>query len=126
MSISGGIDIQYAEVKRTNAVANDSPGSPRAKTDGEFVLKGNDTSVGFNFGVIYTPSSKWQFGAHYRSGMSHDLTGSATTTGLTGSLSGQNGSVSAVAGLDLPAILNLGLVRYFGDTRLLASLMWFG
>src|SRR5262245_10994098 len=53
LSLGGGIDYQYADAKLTSAIPDLlTPGGPSAATDGLFELRGNDSSFGYNVGIL--------------------------------------------------------------------------
>lgn len=128
LSVGGGIDIQYADAELTNAIPNPLvPGGPTADTDGLFALHGDDTSVGFNLGLLLEATRSTRVGLHYRSAMNHQLTGIATTSGLSGPLAAANGEVSASTDVNLPPIASLGVAHETNDRwTLLGEVMWFG
>ena len=122
VSVGGGVDIQYAEAYQTAAVPNPfAPGGPGAATDGRSKLEGEDWSVGFNAGVLITLAPSTRIGLHYRSGITQDLDGENTVSGLSGPLAGGNGRFSAQAELDLPDIVTLA-----ASHELMAGLTLFG
>lgn len=75
VSIGGGLDVQYADAKLTNALAPvsfvplTSPVEPIAKVNGD------DISFGWNAGVLVKLKHGLRFGLHYRSGITHQLKG---------------------------------------------------
>ncbi|MFO1036800.1 MAG: outer membrane protein transport protein [Geminicoccaceae bacterium] len=127
LSIGGGLDIQHASAELKNALPNPlTPGGPSTATDGEFRVQGDDTNVGFNFGILLNPLEGTQIGVHYRSQMDHDLRGSARYSDLTGPLAFLNGTNSADAKLNLPNIVSFGLSQELGHgVTLLGSATWF-
>ena len=129
VAIGGGLDLQYARTTLTSAIPNPlAPGGPSAATDGRIATRGHDWTPGFHIGVLYplTPDGSTRIGAHYRSGMKHDISGTSSVTGLTGPLAAFNGDVGARARLKLPAIATVGL-RARVDDRLavLGEVQWF-
>lgn len=127
-SIGGGIDIQYADAKLTNAMPDTlNPGGPTPATDGRAKLRGDDWSAGFNIGVLFSASSRTNLGLHYRSEIKHTLDGKASITDLGGPLSMVNGNFNASTDLDLPAIASLGITHdATNDLRLFGEIQWFG
>lgn len=109
VSIGGGIDVQYADSELAAAIPNPlAPGGPTAATDGRLKIEGDNWNVGFNVGMVFRTGQNVRIGLHYRSGQEHDLSGSATTSGLSPPLDAFNGSVGAAAKLRLPAIFAAG------------------
>jgi long-chain fatty acid transport protein len=73
--------------------------------------------MGFNVGIVWHAATTVRLGVHYRSGIDHDLSGSATTSGLTGPLTAFNGTVDASTGIDLPAVAAAGFAFEPVDSR---------
>jgi long-chain fatty acid transport protein len=93
-SLGFGLDWQYVEAELTQATAA-VPNPPRA------VMKGDDTSLGWNVGVLWDLDSASRIGLAYRSGFSHQLTG--TLNALPG--------VGVYANLSLPESTSLSYMR---------------
>lgn len=127
VSIGAGVDIQYAEAYQTTAVPNPfAPGGPGVASDGRSKLEGEDWSVGFNAGVLITPAPSTRIGVHYRSGITQDLDGENTISGLTGPLAGGNGRFSAQAELDLPDIVTVAAAHALTPAlTLFGEFQWF-
>ncbi len=128
VSIGGGINMQYADAELTNALPNTvNPGGPTPATDGFARLTGDGWATGFNVGVLYAPSLQTRIGAHYRSGIKHELDGDASIEDLSGPLATANGRFGARTEFKLPPIASLALAqRIASDWTLLAELQWFG
>ncbi|MDB5864271.1 MAG: rane protein involved in aromatic hydrocarbon degradation [Betaproteobacteria bacterium] len=127
LSIGGGIDVQYARTTLTSAIPDPlNPGGPTAATDARVSTVGHDWTPGFNIGLLYPVDVKTRIGAHYRSGMKHNISGSSAFTGFTGPLAGFNGVVGAGAVLHLPAIATVGVRHQLTERlALLGELEWF-
>jgi len=129
LSIGGGINAQYARTTLTSAIPDPlDPGGPTAATDGRIATVGHDWTPGFNIGVMYNlrADGKTRIGAHYRSGMKHDIKGESAITGLTGPLAAFNGIVGARADLHLPAIATIGIYHEVNPRLvLLGELEWY-
>jgi long-chain fatty acid transport protein len=128
LSVGGGLDLQYARTLLSTAIPNPlAPGGPSAATDGRIQTKGHDAlTPGFNVGAIYELDGETRLGAHYRSGMRHEIAGASEIHGLQGPLAGFNGAVDARAELRLPAIATFG-VRTMLPNRLvlLGDVDWY-
>lgn len=147
LSVGGGIDVQYAKVKLTNALPQLSPfifsgpsslpviGFPPSTSlpsvtlapDGLATIKGDDWSVGWNAGLFYTTGGT-NWGIHYRSGMQHRIQGSATLSGLLGPLAraGLNGTTGASAPLNLPDVVTLSMMhRLTPHARAMLTARWY-
>jgi long-chain fatty acid transport protein len=122
VSLGAGLDIQYADVTLNNALPNLDP----AVADGFFEVEGQDWTLGFNVG-IHADLGALQLGAHYRSGIDHNIRGTVTNLRLLGFLQPLNGSAGASAALNLPDIVSGGLVYQVPDApvRVLWDFTWF-
>lgn len=127
LSIGGGLDAQYAKTRLVTAIPNPlTPGGPTAATDGRIETSGHDWTPGFNVGLLYPLTDKTRVGAHYRSAMKHNISGSTEISGLTGPLAAFNGTVGARADLNLPAIGSVGIRhKVTDDLSLLADFEWY-
>jgi long-chain fatty acid transport protein len=127
LSIGGGFNIEYADAKLTNALPNTlAPGGPTAATDGQAKFTGDDISLGYNVGVLIKPWPRTRIGLHYRSGMTHDLTGTFRVRNLTGPLAPGNGRVDAKVKLREPDVASLGVAHeVLAGTTLFAEAQWF-
>jgi long-chain fatty acid transport protein len=126
LSLGAGIDVQYADAKLTNAVPDVLMPVPSFETDGFSELEGDDWSVGFNAGVLVKPLPDTRFGVHYRSRVSHELSGANTISGFTGPLAAANGRSTGKTDLNLPDIVSVGLAHApIPGLTLLAEVQWF-
>lgn len=117
LAVGGGIDVQYAEVKLTNALPNLSSSDP----DGQYRVSGDDISIGWNLGILATAGSA-RFGLHYRSRIKHQLSGSQELSGLTGALAAGNGTQNIMAPVPLPDIVTASAaLTVRPGTRLMAT-----
>ncbi len=113
LSIGGGISIQYADanLQRSRVVG--------LNTEATSILDGDDTSLGYNFGILYEPIEGTTLGANYRSGVHHDLKGRAEVSGIA--------YVPASAELDLPDIAQFGINHKINDKwSVQAGATWYG
>ena len=79
--------------------------------DAEVILKGEDTGVGANVGVLLTPHKKHSIGFSYRSKVQFYYEGNFTITGLSGISSwvlGQNYFTEFKSKLTLPPTAGIG------------------
>ncbi|MCB1742824.1 MAG: TonB-dependent receptor [Gammaproteobacteria bacterium] len=128
VSLGGGIDIQYADTRLTSALPDPlAPGGPTPETDGRFRVKGDDTSFGYNVGLLLQPAAGTRIGLSYRSKIDHTLRGNARISGLAGPLAAFNTSVGAKADLDLPPTAALAVRQEITERlSLLGELTWYG
>lgn len=118
VSIGGGIDIQYADVKLTTALFT-GPGNPDVISE----VEGDDWAVGYNVGILFEPLPTTRVGIHYRSRIDHALEGDvkATQAGVLRS----NGP--GTADLDLPDIIAVGFAHDVTPAlTLMAEYNWYG
>lgn len=83
LSIGAGLNIQYADAELSNAIdfgligrRVGLPTTPQG-ADGAVNIRGDDWSLGYNVGLMYTPSPNTRIGLAYRSGINHELEGKA-------------------------------------------------
>lgn len=79
LSIGAGPTINYSQAKLQQAIAP----NPFFLSGGQFKLKGDDTDVGFNAGILWQPHPMWSFGVNYRSATTLNYKGTASQTGST-------------------------------------------
>jgi long-chain fatty acid transport protein len=128
VSVGGGLDLQYARTLLSTAIPDPlAPGGPSAATDARIQTIGRDSvTPGFNVGVIYDVDEQTRIGAHYRSGMQHEMHGASEIHGLQGPLAAANGAVDASAELNLPAMASVGFrTRVADELVLLGEFEWF-
>lgn len=117
VSIGGGIDIQYADAKLTNAVFTGTP------TDAIFDVEGDDWAVGYNVGILFEPLPTTRVGIHYRSRIDHTLEGDVKLSQGGRSLSNRPGT----ADLDLPDIIAVGFAHDVTPAlTVMAEYNWYG
>ncbi len=103
-----------------------APGGPSPATDGFAKLSGDDVNVGFNVGLLLQPWSHTRIGAHYRSAITHDISGKLSVSGLSGPLAGGNGSRDADAKLKEPDVATFGVAQDVSpSTTLYAEAQWY-
>jgi long-chain fatty acid transport protein len=119
LSVGAGLNIQYADVKLSNALdlgligrRAGLPTQPQ-QADGFVEVTGNDWSVGYNLGVMYEPSKNTRVGLSYRSPITQNLRGNADFTVPDSARAitarGQFTDTGASAVLNLPDTLSLGV-----------------
>tara|TARA_R110001592_G_scaffold3525_28_gene20173 strand:- start:13086 stop:14345 length:1260 start_codon:yes stop_codon:yes gene_type:complete len=114
LSIGGGLNIQYVDADLQKIVNFTGPGGEVSSA-----LNGDDMSFGYNVGLLYEPIEGTTLGAHYRSGVHHDLEGRVIVTGVA--------NTPATAELDLPEIVQLGINHRVNDKlSVMAGATWFG
>lgn len=89
-SLGAGFNIQYFHAKLTNAIdfgavcvravgpqACAQAGLAPQRADGFLRVEGDGVGVGYNLGLLYSPTAATQVGIGYRSGINQSLTGDA-------------------------------------------------
>lgn len=127
-SIGGGVDLQYARSKQVAAVPDPlNPGGPTAATDARAESTGSAWTPGFNLGLMWQATAQTRVGVHYRSGIDHKMSGTVTTSGLTGLLAAGNGAVGATSRLKLPQVISTGVAHRIDDRlTLYGEVDWYG
>jgi long-chain fatty acid transport protein len=128
ISIGFGLNLQQADAKLESAVPSPiTAGGPTPATDGLSDLSGDDTTIGFNAGVILKPYENTRIGVHYRQGISHTLKGRLITR-IPDDVPGVGGTFTKVGGsaeLDLPNIVSFGISQQVNDRlKILFSVTW--
>jgi long-chain fatty acid transport protein len=108
-SFGFGVNAQYMDAELTNAIdfgsiSTISPGNPAF--DGYSDIQGDSWSMGYNFGVLYAPSTDSRVGFAYRSQVNHKIDGTADFT-LPDSLSSDPGLSAVFADTDANADITL-------------------
>jgi long-chain fatty acid transport protein len=117
VSIGGGIDIQYADAKLTNAIF--------AGTGPDIIsnVEGDDWAVGYNVGILFEPLPTTRVGIHYRSKIDHTLEGDVKLNRAGASLSNLPGT----ADLNLPDIIAVGFAHDVTPAlTVMAEYNWYG
>jgi len=110
LSLGVGLDEQYAYVKLRSALPNSlALGGPSIATDGRLTLSGHTWSTGFNAGILLKPTPDTKIGFSYRYGLTHNINGDLTISGLTGLLAAANTFTNGFAELNEPDIISAGL-----------------
>ncbi len=97
--------------------------------DGTADIKGHDTSIGWDIGLLFRPTANTNIGLNYRAKIDHTLNGHVTfdvppsvqaaSGGAIGGLLFQNGPISA--SVATPSVLTLSASQKFGDTFTLSA-----
>ncbi len=82
VSIGGGVSVQKLEAELTGFTGSAAAGNSKLKAD--------DTSWGFNLGLVAQVTPNTRLGFSYRSSIKYDLEGTASFSGAAGPLLGSN------------------------------------
>ncbi|MGF1612556.1 MAG: OmpP1/FadL family transporter [Gammaproteobacteria bacterium] len=138
LSIGAGIDVQYIDVLLSNAIDLGTFFAPTGLTspggdDGFQEIKAKDWGLGYNVGLLFTPTDTTRIGLTFRSGIDFDLRGEAkfqksaqidsalAVTGLSSLLQ----DTGARAAVSLPDTFSIGAYhRVSARWALLAGISW--
>lgn len=114
VAVGLGFDWQRADATLTNAVdfgligfLNSVPGLTPGSADGLARVQGDDTSTGFNLGVMFDVAESGRLGLAYRAKMEHNLRGPATFTDVPAPFAAMFPNQNATAPLALPERLSV-------------------
>jgi len=128
LSLGVGVSAQYVDVKLTNAldfgtvclsqIEPAAPGTCNAigalpqQADGQVALEGDDWTLGYNLGAMFTLTDATRIGVAYRSSIDHEIEGDAdfdVPAAMVGLLDPAFTDSAATAPLNLPARLSVSL-----------------
>jgi len=136
-SAGASVIVQRIQAELTNAVDFGAILTPAAfpafqpqSADGFASVKGHDTSIGWDIGVLFRPSPNTNIGLNYRSKIDHTLNGHATfavptsvqfVLGLDPRNANlfQNGPISA--SVSTPSVFTFSISQKFSDTFTLSA-----
>ena len=113
-SLGAGFSIEYANLYQTVAL----PISSAPPVDGQATLKLDNTSPGFNLGVLLTPQRQTKIGVAYRSQIIHKLRGNATFMNIS---SAPSASTKLVTPSNVIASISQDVTNHF---TILGELGW--
>jgi long-chain fatty acid transport protein len=121
LSIGAGVNFQRADATLSNAVNFGALG------EGVATVKGDDTTWGWNAGVLWSPSPDTRIGASYRSSMSYKIDAWAAFDGRPAALAAALPDGPVTADVRLPASATLSLFHRLNPKwDLLADVSWTG
>jgi long-chain fatty acid transport protein len=133
LAVGAALNVETAEARLSNAVDFGAIGAlnglgpygylPGTK-DGIATVKGSDTAVGFQLGLLYEPLPGTRIGVDYRSAMFHHLTGSISFQDVPPLLASSFPGGAAAAKLPEPDIASAGIAQVLGDWTLLGEVTW--
>ncbi|ERH48757.1 outer membrane protein transport protein [Pseudomonas sp. MDMC216] len=111
LSVGFGPTFNHIEGELTSSVLNPlSPGS----NDGKVKVKGDDTAVGFNVGVLYEFTPNTRAGVTYHSRVKYELEGDTRVSG-SGALAGIAGKYDANLDLTTPESVDMSITHDLSD-----------
>lgn len=136
VSLGAGLSFQKADAKLSNAVnysaaAFAAGGAPLlaaiggAGQEGVGLIKGDDSTWGYNLGALFNLGEDTRIGLSYRSSVKHQLKGTVAFTNRPALLAGGIPDGAVTATLKLPASASWSLFhRYNERWDLLADISW--
>ena len=136
VSLGAGLNFQKADAKLTNAVnysaaAFGAGGAPLlaaiggAGQEGVGVIKGDDSTWGYNLGALFNLGDDTRIGVSYRSSVEHQLKGTVAFTNRPALLAAGIPDGAVTATLKLPASASWSLFHRYSDKwDVLADVSW--
>ncbi|MBD2839168.1 outer membrane protein transport protein [Pseudomonas sp. JM0905a] len=122
LSVGFGPTINRIDGELTSAVLN--PLSP-GRNDGKVKVKGDDTALGFNAGVLFELDARTRFGLTYHSKVDYKLRGDTTVSGSGPVLGSSAGKYDASLDLETPESVDFSVTHDLNDTwTLYAGSTW--
>lgn len=134
-SVGAGLIVQRANAELTNAVDFGAILTPATyplfqpqSADGLARIKGNDTSLGWEVGLLFHPGQNTSIGLNYRSKINHTISGNADFTVPAGAQAVFTAIHSpffqdskATAGLSTPSVATFSITQKFTDSFSLSA-----
>ncbi|AOE84379.1 OmpP1/FadL family transporter [Pseudomonas sp. TCU-HL1] len=122
LSVGFGPTINRIDGELTSSVLN--PLSP-GRNDGKVKVKGDDTALGFNAGVLFELDPRTRFGLTYHSKVDYKLRGDTTVSGSGAVLGSSAGKYDASLELETPESVDFSVTHDLNDTwTLYAGSTW--
>ncbi|MBT8767201.1 OmpP1/FadL family transporter [Metapseudomonas boanensis] len=122
LSVGFGPTINRIDGELTSSVLN--PLSP-GRNDGKVKVKGDDTALGFNAGVLFELDEKTRFGLTYHSKVDYTLQGDTTVSGSGPVLGSSAGKYDASLDLETPESVDFSMTHELNDAwTLYAGSTW--
>ncbi|MFC5697618.1 OmpP1/FadL family transporter [Pseudomonas sp. GCM10022186] len=122
LSVGFGPTINRIDGELTSAVLN--PLSP-GRNDGKVKVKGDDTALGFNAGVLFELDARTRFGLTYHSKVDYKLRGDTTVSGSGPVLGSSAGKYDASLDLETPESVDFSVTHDLNDAwTLYAGSTW--
>ena len=135
LSLAAGINIETADAHLSNAVDFGAIGALNGlgrfgllpgTADGIANVKGTDTAVGWNVGLLYEPLPGTRIGLAYRSAMFHQISGSLNYTGVPAPLAAGFQNSSATAKVPEPSSASVSVAQQLGNWTALGDVTYTG
>lgn len=121
LSIGFGPTINRIDGELTSAIDNPIP----TAADGKVKIKGNDTALGYNLGVLFEITPQTRFGLTYHSKVDYRLKGDTTVSGPGFVISSSAGTYDASLELTTPESVDFSVTHELNaDWTLYAGSTW--
>jgi long-chain fatty acid transport protein len=122
LSVGFGPTINRIDGELTSSVLN--PLSP-GRNDGRVKVKGDDTALGFNAGILFELDPRTRFGLTYHSKVDYKLKGDTTVSGSGPVLASSAGKYDASLDLETPESVDFSVTHDLNDAwTLYAGSTW--
>ncbi|WP_040068981.1 outer membrane protein transport protein [Pseudomonas batumici] len=111
VSIGGGPTLNRFDAKLQNNLAT---GALNNGKETLVTIKGDDTAIGYNLGVLFDLNDATRWGVTYHSKVSYHLKGQTEVADAPAAL-GLNGKYNARIGLDTPESMDTSITHHFND-----------
>ncbi|MGA8135438.1 MAG: outer membrane protein transport protein [Pseudomonas gingeri] len=111
LSVGGGPTLNRFEAKLQNNLAT---GALNNGKETRVTLKGDDTAMGYNVGVLFDLNDTTRWGVTYHSKVSYNLKGQTEVSDAPAVLP-LNGKYNATIALDTPESLDTSITHHFND-----------
>lgn len=120
LSIGFGPTINRIDGELTSAIDNPVPGA----SDGKVEIKGDDTALGYNLGILFEITPQTRFGLTYHSKVDYSLKGDTTVSG-PGVIATSAGTYDASLELTTPESVDVSVTHELNaDWTLYAGSTW--
>ena len=135
LSVGGGLNVEFASAHLSNAVDFGAIGALHGlgafgllpgRADGSATVRGDDTALGWNAGLLYEPWTGTRVGLAYRSAIFHKLNGTVTYYGAPAPLAASFPTQTATAKVPEPSSATLSVAQEIGNWTLLGSVTYNG
>ena len=135
LSIGAGLNVETAKAHLSNSVDFGAVGALSGlgkfgllpgTADGIATVRGNDTAVGWNAGLLYEPLPGTRIGVNYRSAMFHQIEGAVEYSGVPGLLASSFRNKPATAKVPQPSSASISLAQDIGKFTALGDITYTG
>ncbi len=123
LSVGFGPTFNHIEGELSSSLTN--PFGPAGANDGQVKIKGDDTAVGFNAGVLYEFTPQTRVGVTYRSRVKYELEGDTRVSGPGPAIGTSAGKYDASLDVTTPESVDVSFTHELNDAwTLYAGSTW--